>query len=369
MSQKKKLPLNLSQKEYWREKDGTEFGICPECYKKSLADKRAKENEVAAEKTAELELPELTGSEKQVAWANQLRLNFITNVEKLVEDLSSRQEYLECLDIKLNEIYNLRDWTIKNKNEAKFYIDNRDINTVKVLISIKTEISKIVEKPIEEDEAIDEATVYPENESLATPSEIKSTESEIILKSEKNDKIIEIAKSLGYKWSNGSWRREILSTDSVVDRIAELGNKLLSKGYPIRILDNSAREKAINGTFELEHYNWIMKRSSGNYEGWFAIKWNGRSDKLYNAARKIKGSKWDGGCVVVPTTNYKEVVEFADLLDFKFTKTGQEIYDKAKNAHESAKRVSPVDAPERIDKDGLKEILESGSEVIDDLKD
>jgi len=51
--------------------------LCPECYAKAKAKERAEareaENKAAAEKAGEIGLPELSGSEKQIAWAVSIR--------------------------------------------------------------------------------------------------------------------------------------------------------------------------------------------------------------------------------------------------------------------------------------------------------
>ena len=48
--------------------------VCPECYKKQ-------QQEAAAETTTKYDLPELEGSEKQVAWAKKLMESAITVLE------------------------------------------------------------------------------------------------------------------------------------------------------------------------------------------------------------------------------------------------------------------------------------------------
>src|SRR5690606_201637 len=81
-----------------------------------------------------------------------------------------------------------------------------------------------------------EATVYPENKITEAVVEIIAKEDKITAKFEKNDKFIDIVKSLGYKWG-GSWSREISeTTGSYKDRATELGNKLLNAGFPIMIM-------------------------------------------------------------------------------------------------------------------------------------
>lgn len=52
-----------------------EYGLCPDCYK---AEKQKETEEFAVK----CELPELKGSEKQVAWANKIRKEKIEEFEK-----------------------------------------------------------------------------------------------------------------------------------------------------------------------------------------------------------------------------------------------------------------------------------------------
>jgi hypothetical protein len=55
--------------EYWEQN-----GICTECYKKQQA-------ELMAAKTQEMSLPTLEGSEKQIAWAEKIRVQMIERLE------------------------------------------------------------------------------------------------------------------------------------------------------------------------------------------------------------------------------------------------------------------------------------------------
>lgn len=70
---------NRREADSWEEYHAGEADtrLCPECYRKHMsakrAEERAAENEVAAQRAAELSLPALSGSEKQIAWANTIR--------------------------------------------------------------------------------------------------------------------------------------------------------------------------------------------------------------------------------------------------------------------------------------------------------
>ena len=61
----------------WRLENVEPSKLCTECYQVELARQREKENQEAAEAAKEMSLPELTGSEKQVTWAETLRLTFL----------------------------------------------------------------------------------------------------------------------------------------------------------------------------------------------------------------------------------------------------------------------------------------------------
>ena len=64
-------------KDRQRKADWYFSNVCPECYKKYLKEERENKNKEAAEKSAEMELPKLIGTEKQVAWANSIRIEKI----------------------------------------------------------------------------------------------------------------------------------------------------------------------------------------------------------------------------------------------------------------------------------------------------
>lgn len=102
-------------------------GCCSACYAAKKDAERKAANDAASEKSAELALPELTGSEKQIAWANTIRVNELTEFDersarvlKKVSVLSpaAQQEILDAILLQRSELV--------AKTEAKFWIDNRD---------------------------------------------------------------------------------------------------------------------------------------------------------------------------------------------------------------------------------------------------
>ena len=77
------------------------FTLCPDCYRADKAEK---------EKAKYAWLPELEGSEKQVAWANDIRKNVLSYIET------------HCRDTRYSACYK---YAISKITSAKLYIDTR----------------------------------------------------------------------------------------------------------------------------------------------------------------------------------------------------------------------------------------------------
>lgn len=344
-----------SSEREWR-KSREEEKLCPDCFEAELK----KKNEEALKASQELDLPELTGSPKQVEWATTLRLKALTTIRE-DSKLSTNPEI----------IYRILDYLSREETEARFWIDRRGYSSSQYLneakkVAMKSEEEKFFEKAVEEEKK--DATVYPEKRITEGVVEIIVTTDKVEAKFEKNEKYNDIVRSLHYDWNGKAWCREIdYSTGSSEDRAAELGNRLLNTGFPISILDVNLRQKAISGDFEPESRNWISKRTSGEYEGWFTISWDGRDDVLYRTARRLPGSKWDKGVVVKPE-HYKTVLDFARLMKFRLSPGAEKIVEEQETKSRTV--VSPSAPPAAAAReDGLKDILKSSREVLDDLKD
>ena len=73
--------------------------------------------------------------------------------------------------------------------------------------------------------------------------------------------------------------------------------------------------------------------------------------------------------MILKVMHFNEVEDFANLCGFKFTKKAIELVEKYKKELENIEVVSPKKHKKVEEKDGLQEILNSGSDVLDDLKD
>lgn len=343
--------------------------MCPECWEKYLEEERQKANEKATKLAQEMELPELTGSHKQIAWANTIRQELIEKFDK--KEVTSELD-ISGINITKEEVLQVRDYILESKTDARYYIDNRNKYVFEIIKSemeeaLKTDKEKHMEKLIEKEKI--ESVVYPNNKITNAVVEINKSEENIELIFEKNSDFISIVKENGYKWDGEVWYRKLTkTTGGYKDRIAEIGNKLLNAGFPVLILDEEIREMAINGEYEEECTRWIFARTSGKYKGCFAIEWAGYDSSLYNRARSLPGSKWDSA-VIVRVEHYKEVQEFARLYNFNLSDGAKRIIREYETAIQDIKTVSPAKAEKYQEVDGLEKILESNSDILEDLKD
>lgn len=326
--------------------------MCPACWEKHLKEEREKERAKAAELADEMELPELHGSEKQVAWANTIRV-------KLIENLDERA--------KNDNLDGLIDWIIKVKIAANFWIDNRNEIPAVLYKTLWEDYKKSInEEPVPQ-EVVDETTLEPAECIKPGRVEIVVKDDSVKAFYEKDDDFINIVKRLQFKWT-GVWERAISElTGSAEDRAAELGNRLLAAGFRVTIQDPKVREMAINGMFEPECERWIQYNTKKEK---LAIRWFDRNEYMYNAARKIPTSSYYSltGSVLVDISHYEEVIEYAALYGCKISKRAQVEIDRYKNIKYN--KVEPVSAEIQDNNvDGLKAILESSREVLEDLKD
>jgi hypothetical protein len=358
--------------------------LCPDCYKKKKEEERQKKNQEALKKSKEMELPELTGSQKQIKWANTIRLEMHEKAEDEIEYELNRytvqkENNVEELE---NNFYESLNYMLKNKTKASWYIDNRDRDIVTLLAEIYQQMpdeEEIIEQEIKEKEKAElkaEATIYPENKKKDIVAEINIKNDKVSVYYPKDDDFYNIVKKeLNYKWNDSEWVKTIsFRTGSKEDRAAELGNKLLNNGFPIRIYDEEIRQKAINADYKTEHTRWISKMISGKYENWFCVTWDYEED-YYQKARSLPESRYDGdGGVVIKKEYYKQIEEFAELFDFRFSPGAKELIEETKKEdeilQEKSKKVNPADSKEKEEgKNGLEKILESDDVILDDLRD
>jgi len=352
--------------------------ICDEC--KELI--RKEENEKAAKINESAGLPELKGSDKQIAWAETIRAKKVSELDKSLSDndleyLKKRAHRQGIADA--DKKIDIAIVSIKSKTSASWWIDSRDYNAEMLLLEelktvklpeeqIQIEVQKVIEAEVKL-----EATVRPEHPITETVAEITHTQDTVKISfPERNDQFREIVKfKLDYTWDAPCWTRKMGVTDeNIKDRAAEAGYKLLAAGFCIRIIDEDLRQKAISGQYKTECKKWITSPLS--FPGKLGIWWKKDSGDYYARARRIPGAKWISPSIKVPAEHYEEVLGFAEVHGFQVTPGAQKIIDQAKKAKEEALTVNIKLEPERRLFDiGKPPVLEIPEEVTvnDEFKD
>jgi hypothetical protein len=326
----------------WRLQNVETQKLCRECYRAQLNAKNAE----AAREAEEMGLPALTGTEKQVSWAEKIRLDAYNRFMKLAEE--SEEPPVRALEI--------MDHLLKTRSKASWWIDHRSIaSSDQLLIEILRTLVLEVDKAKREAEpsAINlkaEATVRPTSPVTETVAEIRPTEAavEISFPEWREDfrGIVKLQLRMGWCDKARCWRRKIsYRTGSAADRAAEAGHLLLAAGIPIRIYDPEIRQKAIDGDYERECRRWVVAMISGKYKEWFGISWE-REDDFYQAARKLPSSRWHNPFVVVPAEHFDAILDFAEQYGFQLSPGAQKLLAQAQEARENA-LIADVTAPER----------------------
>jgi len=315
----------------WRIKNQT--WTCDSCFEKE----KNKANIEATKEAESMGLPELIGTEKQIKWAETLRIKIVKKIGIILNDLSNgipKDRLKKAIVI------------IYGETKASYWIDNRSnnvhsivCNTLKKIKSPEDEIKSAIEKQMEIEAAI-EATIRPSTPITETIAEISINDKKvkIIFKEKREDFRMMVKYELGFLWKDKCWIRDCSSVTSgdVHERAADSGNFLLANGFCIRIYDEVIREKAISGNFEPECKKWVLVRDNGTHKGWFAIWWRTRAFDYYSDSKRITGAKWDNPYMVVSPEQFEEIIDFADIHDFRLSDEALELIKKMKLVKESA---------------------------------
>ena len=366
-------------KDRQRKADWKFSGLCPECYKKHLEEEKERKNREAAEKSVEMEFPELTGTEKQVAWANTIRMKKFDLINSGIERVSKilKEKGLERVpgdDIGIEEISEAADYFIHEHTDEKWWIEHREdsVNLKEICMMYKKHIDDIANKEVlEEMEKEGETlTVSPDSyNKFDGVVKIKYKDSALSAEYVKNDDFINIVKGLGYKWNGFSWSKTITEyTGSADDRASELGNKLLLSGFTVQFPSTESKEMAVSGAYQPENDRWV--KFPVKYEK-LALCWKNRSDTLYDAAKKLPGARWRDGAMLVDIEFYREVLDFAETMGFSISKKAQEEIEKYKHIEDryDTATATALDTDKASDEERIAKSLKSDGTIIEDLID
>ncbi len=356
--------------------------LCPECHKKEKQAELQRRMIDAEEKSKNMDLPTLTGTEKQIAWANTLRVKIIEKIENSIAktDESKLNNFLFCrrdgskeiISTTKGEMMCALDYAVKKYTDARFWIDNRD--NFKLFSDFFEEYRDsdsetiITEDIIQEMQDQDEiVTARPDSGALKNGVvKIKYCKDSLLAEYVKDSDFMSIVKKLGYRWNGSSWAKRITEyTGSAEDRAAELGNALLGVGFTVQFPNAGIKECAVSGNYILENDRWVKF-----IEQKLVITWSQRNDTLYNAAKKLPGARWKDGGMRVNLEFYREVVDFAETMGFSISSKACGKIEEYKQSESQFDSVQIASVKENCSNDErIAKLLKSEGTIIEDLID
>ena len=368
-------------------------GICEEC---QLKQDLARIEELKAEQEA-MGLPELTGSDKVYVRKGGYvhRKTFLAAMEHFIQmcedpehchvaicreylDFGSKDErraYYAEKNIKMAKAIKetiLRITSVSYWNSL-MVVEQDMIEFTRILSEYYGENKALVDQTLKAMEGGDGTpvedpiiTAEPDNPVTSSVAEIIVMEESVRLYSPKDDTIIQAARGLRMKWERSYWGMDkSVRTGEMADRAKEIIATLLSKGIPVKA-DGELIADAVAGKYEPYTPRWVTTWADD------LIVWLDGNDEIYRAVKRIKGAEYDGGRFRIPITSWREVMDFASLNSYRISAKAQTYLDRAKEEERQRLAVGSVKtkkADMRTEKEHLNDILNSSTDVIDDLKD
>lgn len=355
--------------------------VCQACRQREQA---ARSAEIAAASQA-AGLPALVGSERQIVWAESLRRQMLDEAERLlpaIKLLRSRDYYTSLprderqtlsreaetlitdpnpqTEAALRQLagraltkagsadrYELLVAWLRRQDRASWWIEQRGRQADWLAEHLASEIDELAAEgqakeieavsPEQAAAALAEALLKPAGTPISRQiAEISYFASRLRVSfAERNESLRQILRDLGFEWSGSRWERRIdFRAGDPLDRQAEVAHRLLGAGFMVRLHDEEARARALEGRFAEEQQRWIRLVSQGDFSGWCLIEWP-REDDFWIPARQLAGSrgvKGHRGWVVVPPTSLLELADFAETYGFSLTRQAQSAIEAHRKA-------------------------------------
>lgn len=326
---------------------GYERSLCPECERKAWSEANAE----AAKKNAELGLPALTGSVKQVEWAELIRYRAYTQLSDVINDWGFNDPQMRELKPDRVQAATMAFNQFFSHDSARFFIDNRDreyllfremmSQCVRDMKSGKTAHQPTERLFVSEDGADDTAVLTVSRDTVRISSAY-------------NEHLIKIVKGHGFSWnpSGRVWeRRSDAGVPSAVDLAAEMINALVSAGIAVSTTEEDVIALVDSGTWTPENtrivcfapkYNAFQMPTERNTDDYCKLAMS-----LPRAVRRyVKALKQY--CVTVPGGSYEAVLDFAETTGAVLSPEAAEYIEGRTAVERTAVTPREIQAPDAV---------------------
>lgn len=304
---------------------------CDSCKEKERAESGAR----AAVEAIKNGFPPLSGSDKQVAWAERIRLGNLNKVETEVLPDTFRSGFARfCSEVgddsrnlffdspktseEANEaVSKVFSQFIDENTQSRFWIDNRhDMASAFYLFLMEKFTGSSAENAkLESDEelatdSVEQGEIIQPDGKLVTEAiaEIKIKEKSVEINlPEKIEEFRLMVKAAGYVWHHNRWTRsnEVLRYESA----AYVGQQALALGIRIIVLDEKVAATIKKGEAKA---CWITSSETHAYLRWWAGDW-------YRTCKSLPGARWEKPDVKVDLKYREEILDFAEREGFGVT--------------------------------------------------
>ncbi|WP_290455283.1 hypothetical protein [Faecalibaculum rodentium] len=329
---------------------------CPECCKKA----REEADRKAAEENAADGLPALTGTEKQVLWAEKIRHDILDGIDKAIKD--SEEEFKQeqaAGTVDENdrspeaiEAAKKAYFEMQQESSARWWIDHRSLNHFEELTK------KYFENPEEKSPEI----IEPEESTHEGVADVTVTPTHVETIFDINEDFRKVVKSMGYTWSGVAWiHGKTIGVHSLDDLAADTVNQLVKAGFRVKVSPEVA-DMVKTGHFTASNQRRVYLKDR-RFEFCFE-----QDEALLKVAKSLpRSNDWEKEgfyWVTTPVWYAEAAYDFADTYGFSIGPKAAAKMEEVIQAHKE--KIKPKEA-DVIPADAIYHHDET--EVIPDLVD
>ncbi|MHB8226726.1 hypothetical protein [Acidithiobacillus sp.] len=285
-------------------------------------------NHTIAAPGQEGDLPALTGSDKQVSWATEIRtarLNIATLDTAIPGEpptpRAPQDEFLRCL---------------QGIRRAHWWIETRTLGRAPFMLAAFDEGIKARYVTPPQDNAAAHAVL---EEALLAPTRTRGPIAEVSLAAGKVRVVLiefdedtnTLLKRCGYRWDDPAWTRLVVD-DMAGHRAVEIAVRLIAHGCPVRIFDEALRQRVIENDYEPEPPRRVEVSTSAKYRTKFHLVWtlDEKPVQCKKAAQQLRGAKVFDDGAYVSASHFEEIQDFASQNGFTITPEAQSLIESEK---------------------------------------
>lgn len=262
-------------------------------------------------------LATLTGSDKQIAWANKIRKNFMVLINSSILNRKAN----------VNEEILLAIERFKRETESSFFIDHRDTKTLQTILWQLHEqrLREIIENETRNLGIVADAEIVltPKETICKDPVRILVQVGLVIARFRKHEKVNELFKRHRYRWDNNE-KYWVIKTQSETDRAAELAARLLNMGVPVIMHNEESRYKLETRSFEIANHKVIGTNAE---ETLFIVNfpYDKNIEKILEST--LNGNVYSKGRIAIKKAFTDDLIDFAEEYGFRFNPYGAKLRD------------------------------------------